>query len=510
MKENRRSSGVLLSISSLPSDYGIGDFGPEAYAFADMLSRTNQRYWQLLPVNPIEDAQGNSPYSALSGFAGNTLLISPEMLVKDRLLGRSKIDKYRKPSSHTVDFGEAKAIRDTLLMEAFEKFKGDPPEEMAREFRKFRNQQSDWLNDYALFVCLKHHHQGKPWFEWEQPFRQRDEASLKRFSREKKQELEKEIWLQYIFLRQWKDLKKYCNDKHIRLFGDLPFYVSYDSSDVWSNRNLFSLDKEGRILKVAGVPPDYFNEDGQLWGMPVFRWDVLKRQGYDWWIRRIRKNMELFDLLRLDHFRAFADYWEVDASEKTAKKGHWRTGPGKKLFEAFAKSLGDVPFVAEDLGDINEPVYELRDEFKLPGMVVLQFAFGNAMADSIYIPHNYIRNSICYTGTHDNNTTAGWFRQDADKMEKKNLAAYLGKKPTEKNVAQLLTQLAFSSVADTVIIPIQDLLGLDESARMNKPASAHGNWKWRLQKDQVSPEDEARLKQLTQLYNRENLISTER
>jgi 4-alpha-glucanotransferase len=315
-------------------------------------------------------------------------------------------------------------------------------------------------------------------------------------------DLEKVKWLQFLFKKQWQALRDYCHGLGIQFFGDLPFYVSYDSVDVWANRELFSLDPAGEMQGVAGVPPDYFNEDGQLWGMPVFNWEVLKEQNYRWWVQRIRKNMELYDLLRLDHFRAFADFWEVPAGEETARRGEWKLGPGADFFTMLQKELGQLPFVAEDLGDINDAVYSLRDDFGLPGMKVLQFAFGGDMPRSTYIPHHYIPNAIAYTGTHDNNTSRGWFRQDISREERQHLEQYVGRVVLDKEVHEVLGRLAYASVAKTAILPLQDVLGLDESARMNMPASTNGNWGWRLQPGQLTDKHEAKLREWCRVYHR--------
>jgi 4-alpha-glucanotransferase len=307
--------------------------------------------------------------------------------------------------------------------------------------------------------------------------------------------------MQFVFFRQWHALKKYCNTKGIQIIGDLPFYVSYDSVDVWSHRNIFKLDREGNRLAMAGVPPDAFSEEGQLWGMPVFNWDVLKEQNFDWWIKRLQVNRELFDVTRLDHFRAFSAYWEVPAHEPTARNGTWQKGPGAQLFKAAKESLGALPFIAEDLGEIDEPVYKLRDQFELPGMNVLQFAFGSDMPRSTHTPHNYRQHSIVYTGTHDNNTTRGWYKEEKGKAQKQ-LEKYMGRKIKEQESPFVFCCMAYGSVADTAILPVQDVLGLDESARMNTPSSAENNWNWRLWSGQITPEAEKRLRGWTRIYNR--------
>jgi 4-alpha-glucanotransferase len=499
---NLRGAGILLHITSLPSPFGIGDLGPQAKAFADFLHRGKQKYWQVLPLNPVEQAQGYSPYSALSSMAGNPLVISPELLVEDGLLTRDNLKKYRTPSRTSVEFEKAERIKRELFMKAYLKFSTKTSSALHDEYNTFCRKESSWLDDFALYMALKTEHQ-KPWYEWPEAFKLRQPKALKAFIRENEEAIDQVKWLQFIFMKQWQDLKRYCNDLNIRLFGDLPFYVSYDSADVWANPEIFSLSEEGRMTGVAGVPPDYFNADGQLWGMPVFKWDVLKKRNYDWWISRLSKNIELYDLLRLDHFRAFADFWEVPATEKTAINGKWQPGPGSEFFNAVKKALGKLPFVAEDLGDINEAVHKLRQEFNFPGMKILQFSFGDNMSQSDYIPHNYIDpNFIAYTGTHDNNTTVGWYRKDIGKKERRNLSVYLGKRINEKNVHVELTRLAYSSVAAVTIIPVQDVFGLDESARMNVPASTAGNWSWRLQSQYLKIGAEKTLADFTELFNR--------
>ncbi|GAB3553357.1 malto-oligosyltrehalose synthase [Spirosoma fluminis] len=497
-----RSAGILLPVTSLPSPYGVGDFGPEAKAFADFLSRSHQTYWQLLPINPVESGQGHSPYSSNSSMAGSPLLISLDVLAEKGLLDRETVLAHQLPIQDKADFKAAKALKEELFEIAYREFKTHRSAALQLEFEQFCEQEAYWLDDYALYSALKIHHQDAPWFEWSKGYRLRQPEPLQAFARENEEVMDKVRWLQFVFASQWKDLKAYCNTLGIQLFGDLPFYVSYDSADVWANPDLFSVDKDGKMTGVAGVPPDYFNDDGQLWGMPVFRWDVLKKQGYSWWIQRLRKNMELYDLLRLDHFRAFADYWEVPASAKTAVNGTWKPGPGADFFNTVRQELGELPFVAEDLGDINEAVYELRDAFRMPGMKVVQFAFGEDMPRTVNIPHNHTVNSIAYTGTHDNNTSRGWYRQDADKEDQKRLAQYVGYPIMENDVHVVLGRMTYGSVAKLAILPMQDVIGLDEKARLNTPASGSGNWEWRLLPGQISKEIEAQLREWVKVYNR--------
>lgn len=496
----KRSAGILLHITSLPSNFGIGDMGPQAMAFADFLQRSGQTFWQILPLNPTSAGQGNSPYSASSGMAGNPLLISPELLVKDGLLTKRDLTKYKAAESDKVDYDTAEKLKCAMLDKAYANHT-QHPEKLDKEFKTFCRQEGDWLHDFALYTVLKAEHDGKQWRDWEAPYRHRDTKALKQFEKGHREAVDKIKWQQFIFLKQWKELKAYCNNLNIRFFGDMPIYVAYDSADVWSNREIFSLDEEGNQLFVAGTPPDNFNENGQLWGMPIFKWDVLQQTNYDWWIRRLRKNLQLFDLLRIDHFRAFAAYWQIKAGSKTAKDGEWIPAPGQAFFEFVKKELGEMPFVAEDLGHIDEPVYQLRDTFELPGMEVLQFAFGESAPQSVHIPHHHKPTAVVYTGTHDTNTTLGWYKQ-LSKPEKQNIASYTGTKITPKNVCDLLCRMTYASVSKLAVLPMQDVLCLDENARINIPSSGENNWAWRVTAGQLNAAVEARLKEWCTLFER--------
>lgn len=497
----QRSAGILLHISSLPSPFGIGDLGPEAKAFASFMYRCHQRFWQFLPLNPTEGGQGHSPYSSISSRAGNTLLISPELLVKDGFLHHNDLQGYYLPAESMVNYEEVERRKTELFDRAWENFMLDGHEAAHHAFDQFCEQEKEWLHDFALYSVAKKVHKGKPWYEWPATLKQRQAAAIKKLEQQHEDAINKSKWLQYIFLKQWKDLKAYCNQLGIMLLGDLPIYISYDSVDVWSHRNIFSIDDKGERIGMAGVPPDAFSDDGQLWGMPVFKWDVLKERRYDWWVQRLKKNKELFDLVRLDHFRAFAAYWEVPAGSDTARNGEWKEGPGSDFFTVVQEELGGLPFVAEDLGEIDEPVYQLRDEFNMPGMKVLQFAFSEDIAHSPHIPHNYSENFVVYTGTHDNNTTLGWYRQEG-RNDRHRLNQYLGYNVPEHEVSRVLARLAYSSVGRTVILPLQDVLSLDENARMNTPSSGQENWRWRLMPGQLTGAAEHLLKEWTTLYNR--------
>lgn len=504
-KENpsrhQRSAGILLHITSLPSAFGIGDLGPEAEKFADFLAQSGQRYWQILPVNPTGEEPGYSPYSAVSGMAGNTLLISPEKMAHDGLVTLQELKKFHVVNHGRVNYREASLVRDVVMEKSFRTFLNTP--DAHPPFREFCRKESWWLDDYATYAVLKELHDNKPWYEWPKPYRLRQQRSVGDINRFHQERINKVKWLQYIFDKQWRELKAYCNKQNVLMFGDLPFYVSYDSADVWSNPEIFKLDNTRAMKGVAGVPPDYFNSKGQLWGMPVFRWDVLKKKNYKWWIDRVRRNLEMFDLIRLDHFRAFVSYWEVPAGEKTAVHGKWMKGPGIDFFKTLQEKLSKLPLVAEDLGDVDAAVFALRDELNLPGMKVLQFAFGDNMTTSDHIPHNYTPNFIVYTGTHDNNTTVGWWLKETRHDVRANLKQYVDNPGVSQNTIHLvLGRMAYASVARTVILPLQDVLGLDESARMNTPATVKMNWLWRLKPGQLMPSAKNQLLKWARLYNR--------
>jgi 4-alpha-glucanotransferase len=501
--DNARKAGILLHITSLPSRFGIGDLGPEALRFADFLYRTRQHFWQLLPINPTEGGQGHSPYSSTSSRAGNTLLISPELLVKDGVLTREIIMQYILPNEGIAAYETAERVKGELFEKAWEAFNAGNGATLQPDFDRFKEAEREWLPDFALYSVLKKKYKGKPWYEWPDTYKFKEAEAIETFATEHASALEYIQWLQFIFAKQWQAFKTYCNTKNIQLLGDLPIYVSYDSVDVWAHKEIFKLDDEGNRLGLAGVPPDAFSDEGQLWGMPVYNWEVLKERDYDWWVDRLRKNSQLFDVIRLDHFRAFADYWEVPAGEETARNGTWVLGPGSDFFTAIQKQLGELPFVAEDLGEINDAVLQLRDEFKLPGMKILQFAFGEDVAGSDYIPHNYTPNFIAYTGTHDNNTTRGWYRQEANDAMRTRINQYLAREINETNVAYFFCRLAHASVAKTVILPMQDVLGLDETARMNTPASGSNNWGWRMRSGQLNQTIVQQLREWTKMYNRE-------
>lgn len=503
LEERKRGAGILLHITSLPSPFGIGDLGQEAKAFAGFLYRSKQHYWQLLPINPTEAGQGHSPYSAISSKAGNPLLISPELLAKEKLLDYTELKAYHLPKETKADYAKAEEIKNELFNKAYQNFTLGEFTRLQNAFEQFCEKEKEWLDDFALYALLKKQNGGKPWYEWDAEFKHREKVALEKLLIENEDEISKIKWLQLVFFQQWQQLKEHCNSMNIRLIGDMPFYVSYDSADVWANKEIFALDEDGNRTGMAGVPPDAFSADGQLWGMPVFKWEVLKERNYDWWITRLKKNIELFDIVRLDHFRAFDAYWEVPAGENTAKNGQWKACPGKDFFETVKKELGELPFIAEDLGEITDSVYQLRDAFHLAGMKVLQFAFGGDMPHSPHIPHHHDANFIVYTGTHDNNTTVGWYRTEVNDETKNRMKIYFGKEMHEHEIHRELARGAYASVAKIVILPMQDVLGLNEHSRMNTPSSGENNWAWRLVPGQVNLEAEHLLKDWTTIYDRQ-------
>jgi 4-alpha-glucanotransferase len=455
-------------------------------------------------LNPTSASNGYSPYSTFSSMAGNVLFISPELLVSDGLLFEQDLAEFRNSDvDDSANYAAGESIKNILLSKAWLNFNNASDADEEHNFKTFIAEASYWLDEYALYVQLKQFHDGAPWYEWNDMYKYRDKQSMDTFANDNHDALQRIKWEQYIFHKQWAKLKKHCGNLGIKMFGDLPFYVCHDSADVWANRELFSIDDQGNIKSMAGVPPDYFNSTGQLWGMPVFDWETLKRTEYDWWIKRIKKNLEFYDLLRFDHFRAFADYWEVPAGEKTAVNGTWRKGPGDLFFATLERAIGNLPFVAEDLGDINEDVYNLRDRFKLPGMKVLQFAFAGSIATSAYSPHNFENNNfIVYTGTHDNNTTRGWFEHDLSRADRAALSTYVGHAVKEKNIHIDMIRLSYNSIAKIAIVPMQDILGLSQKSRMNSPGTASGNWTWRLQASAISLDLEKNIRDLVSYSNR--------
>ncbi len=499
---NKRGSGILLHVTSLPSAHGIGDLGPAAYRFADFLAEARQSYWQILPLTPTESFSGNSPYSSISAFAGNPLLISPELLAESGFLTNS--DLRQKPAfpDKRCDFEAVIPYRIHLLRKAHERFKGDHPER--EPYERFCLENAPWLDDFALFVVGKKHSRGKAWGDWEPGLRDRDPQSLQRIKGEYSLELDREKFYQYLFSRQWSSLHAYCREKDIQIIGDLPIYVNYDSADVWVNPGLFKLDEEKKPVYVAGVPPDYFSETGQRWGNPIYRWDVLEESGYQWWMERIAHNLRLFDLVRIDHFRGFIGFWEIPAAEETAINGRWLEAPAVSFFMALFRRFPEAGLIAEDLGLITPDVIQVMSRFGLPGMRVIQFAFGEDDATNPHLPHNYIPNCLAFTGTHDNNTLRGWFEEEITPEERERVLLYLGREVSGEELPKELIRLLMMSVANTVIIQAQDILGLGSEARMNLPSTCQGNWAWRLMPGQLSPSHAQMLSEMSSRYGRES------
>jgi len=503
-----RASGILLHPTSLPGRFGIGDLGTEAYRFADFLADTRQRLWQVLPLGPTDSS--NSPYQCPSVFAGNPLLISLEMLVAEQLLDSADLKDAPIFPENYVDFDAVKDFKMPLLEKSFALFEKKAAPSQRDEFESFCSSKASWLDDYALYMALSEAHGCAAWNMWEKDIRMRLPEAVRRWSEKLAREIRYHKYQQYQFFRQWVALKKYCHDRSIRLIGDMPIFIALGSATVWLHPEQFYLDDEGRPTVVAGVPPDYFSETGQLWGNPLYRWDVMARDGYSWWTERIKATLSLVDIVRLDHFRGFEKYWEIPAGDDSARNGRWVPGPGAALFEAIRKALGDVPIIAEDLGLITPEVDALRERLGLPGMRVLQFAFGNDFKAEDYRPHNYPRNCVVYTGTHDNNTTIGWFREEVlddttqsrevREAERRLALKYMGSDGREVNWDFI--RLALMSVADTAIIPLQDVLGLGSEARMNRPATSEGNWVWRFRRGMLTGEIKNRLRELTTIYGR--------
>ncbi len=498
-----RSSGILLHPTCLPGRWGIGDLGQPACQFIDVLVEAGQHLWQILPLNPT--GYGDSPYQSFSAFAGNPLLISLDRLVENGLLDKDELTEQ--PASglaeDEVNYGPVIDFKRPLLQRSFERLRrGQAPAEQAEAFDRFRAENAAWLNDYALFMALKEYHAGVSWDAWESGIAQRQPRALERWSRRLSEQTMLHQYQQYLFFTQWREIKEYANEHDILIIGDAPIFVAYDSADVWANPDLFYLDEEGHPTVVAGVPPDYFSATGQLWGNPLYRWDHMAQNGYAWWTRRLRMALSTVDILRLDHFRGFEAYWQVPAGEKTAVRGDWIRGPGAAFFQALQDSFGELCIIAEDLGLITPEVEALRDEFHLPGMKILQFAF-DGKAINPYLPHNYERNCVVYTGTHDNDTTIGWWKTLGDE-ERGNVIRYLGKDEPEdsQTIGWDLMRLALMSVADMAVFPLQDILRLGSAARQNTPGRAGGNWCWRFREKDLTPELAQSLRQLATTYRR--------
>jgi len=499
-----RASGLLLHVTSLPSPYGIGDVGPSAINWIDHLAQSGQSWWQMLPLGPT--GYSHSPYQPMSSFAGNGLLISPDWLVEDGLLRASDCQCPSFPRTQ-IDFDAVIVLKHALLGKAWKNFSTGAGADLREGYEQFRNDQADWLEDYALFRALSGKFEGAHYLKWPEELLRRQPGAHVQAQQELKDEIDKICFVQFLLFRQAARLKAHAHKKGVGLIGDLPFFVSPDSSDVWAHPEFFLLDEQLRPRVVAGVPPDYFSAQGQLWGNPIYDWDALRQSGYRWVISRLKALLAHVDLIRLDHFRAFAAAWHVPAGAPTAQVGEWIPGPGEDFFRALQGELGALPFIAEDLGMITPDVYALRDQFRLPGMHVLQFAF-DGKPDNPHLPSNYMHNTVVYTGTHDNPTTRGWIEELSD-SERKSVMDYL-KLQSGKNAdaAPALMNLAWSSVAAVSMAPLQDLLNLGGEARMNVPGHAEGNWSWRCTEDMLSDRAFVWLQDLTKNTNRSGSART--
>lgn len=492
----RRLGGVLLHPTSLPGPYGIGDLGRTADSWLEWLAAADCSLWQVLPLGPT--GYGDSPYQSFSAFAGNPLLISLGSLVEEGLLESGDLEPMPHFPQGRVDYGAVIEHRQRVLRRAGLRFRSGAASHLRADFERFRHENGDWLEDFALFMALKQEHGGASWTQWARPLVARDEAALAEARRRLEQAVEDHCLQQFLFFRQWSRVRERAKHLGLTVVGDVPIFVAHDSADVWSHPELFCLDDRGRPTVVAGVPPDYFSPTGQLWGNPLYRWGRLRDEGYAWWVRRFRMALQTADLLRLDHFRGFAAYWEVPGGAATAEHGKWVPGPGADFLEAMSRALGRLPIIAEDLGEITPDVIALRDRFDLPGMKILQFGFE---ADPLhdFLPHNYPRRCVAYTGTHDNDTAVGWYRS-ASEARRDFCRRYLASRGDD--IAWDMIRAVWSSVAEIAVVPMQDVLGLGSEARMNFPSRAEGNWSWRLRPEQMASEQADRLRELNFLYAR--------
>jgi 4-alpha-glucanotransferase len=505
--ERARVSGILLHPTSFPGRWGIGDLGDEAYHLVDWLVAAGQRLWQTLAIGPT--GYGDSPYASFSAFAGNPLLINPDRLVEDGDLLRQDIADPPPFPNDRVDFGRVIQYKTGLLRRAARRFLDQATPERRAQFDQFCHDNRRWLDDLALFMAVKAEHELVAWTAWEDGIALRRPEALARWSEKLADETMIHKYAQFQFFCQWQALRRYANERGVKIVGDIPIFVAHDSADVWAHPGLFYLDERGEPTVVAGVPPDYFSATGQRWGNPLYRWDLMEEQGYSWWVDRVRQAFSLVDILRIDHFRGFEAYWEIPASEPTAVKGRWVKGPFDKLFHALQNALGDasaplsasLPIIAEDLGVVTPEVVALRQKFGFPGMRVLQFAF-DSDATNPYLPFNFEPNAVVYTGTHDNDTTRGWFSAQSEELRHK-VRLYLG--TDGHNIGWDLIRLALSSVADIAIVPLQDMLGLGGEGRMNRPGTPSGNWQWRYPPGALTDELAHRLRTLTEVYGRQGL-----
>lgn len=495
----KRAAGILLHPTSLPGRFGIGDLGPNSFRFIDFLEAAGQTLWQVFPLGPT--GYGDSPYQCFSAFAGNPLLISPESLFEEELLDELHISNVPSFDNTNIDFGMVIEYKGQLLKKAFHVFKKKRGKDVKEAFEEFCTEQAEWLDDYSLFMAVKDFHGGELWTQWNEDIALRKKGAVSKWTQKLEDDVMYHKFLQFKFFSQWKKVKEYANSKNIKIIGDLPIFIAYDSADLWANKNLFSVDETGKLLTVAGVPPDYFSKTGQLWGNPLYRWDEMEKDEFLWWRKRISSLLELVDIIRIDHFRGFEAYWEIPGDAPTAETGEWVKAPGHKFFATVQKYLGDVPIIAEDLGVITKEVVELRDAFDFPGIKIMQFAFGTGM-EKKFLPHNYIQNCVVHTGSHDNDTTRGYF--DSAKTQDNDIYSFAQKYLNYQgnDIVFELIRTAYASVANMAIIPMQDVLNLGTEARMNFPGKLGGNWCWRFKWSQVSPDLARIYKQLTELYER--------
>lgn len=497
MENMERGSGVLAHITSLPSSYGIGDIGYPSYWFLDLLHSMKQRYWQILPINPVDKLYEFSPYSSESAFAFNILLISPELLFEDGLISKNELKPSISFLSKRTDFENSFKYKLRILKISFENFSKNKKE----EFDEFCERENYWLEDYSLFKVLKGIYNKKSWNMWDSYLINRKDAALDELRKKHREEIKKVKFFQFVFFNQWIRLREYSKNKGIKIIGDIPIYVNFDSADVWAKKEIFKL-KDNRPEFVSGVPPDHFSNYGQLWGHPAYNWEVLKERNYDRWILRFSHSSRLFDMIRIDHFRGFESFWEIPYGEKTAVNGKWVKAPGEEFLKKLFMEIPSLSIIAEDLGGYTPEVQRLLKIFNIPGTRVLHFAFSDRNPQNPYLPHNYERNCVVYTGTHDNNTTRGWFEKELDSETRKRIMNYLGKRVSDDNINWELIRVAMQSVANIAIIPMQDILGLSEEGRMNKPATIGGNWRWRFSKEDVKEEIKIRFKEMTEIYGR--------
>lgn len=496
MDTSHRKSGILLHPTSFPGPYGIGDLGDSAYQFIDFLVASDQELWQVLPIGPT--GYGDSPYQAFSSFAGQPLIISPDRLVDMGLLTEEELDK-REWDPQCIDYGPAIEYKFSLYKKAFKHFDATEDDDLKKAYRKFCTSQKEWLTDYALFMAVKDYHGGVVWTEWDKDIAFPTKESKKKWNNKLKNQVKYFKFLQFLFYKQWFELKDYANQKGISIIGDTPIFVAFDSSDVWADKDLFFLDKKGYPTEVAGVPPDYFSETGQLWGNPLYDWAKHKKEGYAWWTKRVAYNLKFVDILRIDHFRGFEAFWAVPFGSETAITGEWKKGPGHDLFNALETNLGkDLPIIAEDLGVITPEVEALRDDFHLPGMKILQFAFDD-IEENGFLPHNYTPHSICYTGTHDNDTTLGWYLKAIPESQDK-VRRYMN--TDGMDVVWDFIRSCFGSVSEMAVVPLQDIFSYDSWARMNTPGVAAGNWQWRYEGHMLNDHFSGKLKYVSELYGR--------